>query len=157
ARVQQGLHHTPTGRVPETGPSTATGGRMRDPLRPPRCAWPRAAAPRRPTWDGGGSKKGVELAHPMRRKYLLVRSLVGGVDMHARSSATAAVLGSPQVLVAANHLVYYCERDPKAHGWRCGRCEVGVFLLAPGDALPRPGRTCGVCQAQICLLNNGAD
>jgi hypothetical protein len=77
--------------------------------------------------------------------------------MHVRSSAAAAVLGPSQVLVAANHLVYYCERDLKAHGWRCGRCEVGIFMLAPGEGLPRPGRTCGVCQAQICLLNNGAD
>jgi hypothetical protein len=83
--------------------------------------------------------------------------LVGGVDMHAHSSAAAAVLGPPQVLVAANHLVYYCERDFKANGWRCGRCEVGIFVLAAGESLPRPGRTCGVCQAQVCLLNNAGD
>lgn len=60
------------------------------------------------------------------------------------------------VFVEANHLVYSCVRDWAARGWRCGRCEVGIFILRPGEELPAPGRVCTVCQATVCLLQDRA-
>ena len=59
----------------------------------------------------------------------------------------------PRVLVYANHLVYYCVHDRGIQGWRCGRCEVGVFQKLPGETVPRAGRVCTVCQAEVCLLH----
>jgi hypothetical protein len=72
--------------------------------------------------------------------------------MIPRSSA-ADLLVDPRVLVYSNHLVYYCFHDRGAQGWRCGRCEVGVFQPRPGESVPQPGRVCTVCQAEVCLLH----
>jgi hypothetical protein len=73
--------------------------------------------------------------------------------MHPRQHPVD-LLAEPRVLVEANHLVYYCQRDPIVHGWRCGRCEVGLLMSGPGQSLPQPGRACTVCLAEVCFLKN---